>query len=134
MLDVNIQIRGFNRLHFEKRELKAAIRKGAREVQKEARRMIANRAVSGAGDFPGYDTGAMSRSVKVQAGSGGMYAVVSPHKTPEMGDDYYPAYLVYGTSRGLEKRKDFIISALESKRGVVRQMIRRSLVNAIRAV
>ena len=134
MLDVNIQVKGINRLYFDKRELKAAIRLGGREVAKESRRLIANRAVSGAGDFPGFDSGAMSRSLKVKVGSGGMYAVVSPHKTAEMGDDYYPAYLIYGTSRGLEKRKDFVVSAMESKRTMVRMLIRRSLVKAIRAV
>jgi hypothetical protein len=133
MLDVNIQVKGFNRLYFEKRELKAAIRLGGREVAKESRRLIANRAVSSPDDFPGYDTGAMSRAIKVKVGSGGLYAVVSPHKTAEMGGDYYPAYLIYGTKRGLEKRKDFVVSALESKRQMVRMLIRRSLVKAIRS-
>lgn len=133
MLDVNIQIQGFHRLYFDKRELKAAIRKGSREVQKEARRLIANRAVSQAGEFPGMDTGEMSRQIKTKVGSGGFYAKVSPHKSEEMGD-YYPAYLIYGTKRGLEKRKDFITEALANKRGAVRSAIRRSLINAIRAV
>ena len=31
MLDVNIQIKGFSRLYFDKRELRAAIRLGAIE-------------------------------------------------------------------------------------------------------
>jgi hypothetical protein len=134
MLDVNIQVKGINRLYFEKRELKAAIRLGGREVAKESRRLIANRAVSGASDFPGYDSGAMSRAIKVKVSSGGLYATVSPHKTQEMGDDYYPAYLIYGTKRGLEKRKDFVVSALDNKRSMVRMLIRRSLIKALRAV
>lgn len=133
MLDVNIQVRGINRLWFEKRELKAAIRKGGREVQKEARRLISRRAVSGAGELPGMDTGEMRRQVKVKVGSAGMYAVVSPHKSAAMGD-YYPAFLIYGTKRGLEKRKDFIHEAFGKKQYAIRAAIRRSLVGAIRSV
>jgi hypothetical protein len=131
MLDVNIQIRGINRLWFDKRELKAAIRKGGREVQKEARRLISRRAVSGAGELPGMDSGEMRRQVKVKVGSGGMYAVVSPHKSAAMGD-YYPAFLIYGTKRGIEKRKDFIQEAFANKQSAVRSVIRRSLARAIR--
>ena len=134
MLDVNIQIKGFNRLYFDRRELKAAIRLGARAVIKESRRLVANRAVSGADDYPGYDTGAYSRAIKAKVGSGGLYAAVSPHKTAEMGGDYYPAFLVYGTKRGIEKRKDPIVSGLKNKHSVVRLLIKRSLVNAIRAI
>lgn len=133
-MEINIKVKGFDRLWFDKKELKAAIRKGGVVVQKESRRLIASRAISGAGDFPGYDTGAMSRSIKVKVGAGGGYAKVSPHKTPEMGKDYYPAYLVYGTSRGIEKRKDFIVQALDNKRMQIRMAIRLSMIKAIRAV
>lgn len=134
MLDIKINVKGHSSLFFDKKELKSAIRKGGTEVQREARRLISSRAVSGAGDLPGYDTGAMSRSVKTKVGSGGLYAIVSPHKTPEMGNDYYPAYLIHGTSRGIEKRKDFIISALQNKQFAIRLAMRMSLVKSIRAI
>lgn len=134
MIEVNIKVKSFDRLWFDKRELKAAIRTGGKVVQKEARRLIANRAVSGAGEFPGYDTGAMSRAIKVKVGSGGGYAKVAPVKTGEIGKDYYPAYLIQGTSRGLKKRRDFIVQALENKRLQIRLAIRLSMINAIRAI
>jgi hypothetical protein len=132
MNDIRITVDGFNRLHFDKRELKRAFRKGGAVVRKEARRLIASRAVSAAGDFPGYDTGAMSRSIKIKAGSGGGYVRVMPTKTSEMGKDYYPAFLMLGTRRGVRARKDFMVQALDNKQAEIRAAITATL-NAIRA-
>jgi HK97 gp10 family phage protein len=130
MNDTTIKIEGFDRIIFNKREIKAAIRKGGGEVRKEARRLIAKRAISGAGDFPGYVTGAMSRSIKVKVGSGGGYATVAPYKTTEM-KEFYPAFLNYGTSRGLEPRKNFMVAALVNKRSAIRSTISTALRKAL---
>lgn len=92
--------------------------------------MIARRAISGAGELPGYDTGAMSRSIKVKTRNRGLYAVVSPHKTAAMGDDYYPAFLIYGTKRGLKKRMDFIHEAFLHKQLQIRLNIRNAVLKA----
>jgi hypothetical protein len=131
-LDIRITVDGFNRLLFDKRELKKAFRKGGAVVRKEARRLISSRAVSGAGELPGYDSGAMSRSIKVKAGSGGGYVKIMPYKTSEMGSDFYPAFLMIGTSRGLQPRKDFMVQALDNKQVEIRAAIHAALVNAIR--
>jgi hypothetical protein len=128
MSDVNIRIEGFDRILFKKTELKRAIRKGGGVVRQEARRLIARRAISAPGDFPGRDSGAMMRSIKVKVGSGGGYAKVMPYKTPEMGNDFYPAFLNYGTSNGLRPRKNFMVAALDSKQ----MQIRREISNALR--
>lgn len=129
----NIRVRiefGFDRIIYNKREIKAAIRKGGGEVRKEARRLIARRAISGAGEFPGYATGAMSRSIKVKMGSGGGYARIAPYKTAEM-KEFYPAYLEYGTSRGLKPRKNFMLAALDNKEAAVRAAISAALQRAL---
>jgi hypothetical protein len=133
-MEIKIRVKGFKGIDFDKRELKAAIRKGGAVVQKEARRLVARRAISGAGDFPGYDSGAMSRSIKVKVGSGGGYAVVMPFRTTEMGKDFYPPYLIYGTSRGLKKRKDFMQQALINKQAQIRLAIRLSIFRAIKGI
>lgn len=131
-IDVKISIKpSITRLWFEKRELKAVIRKGGRVVQKEARRLIAHRAISKPDQFPGYDSGAMSKSIKVTVGSGGGYAKVMPHKTAAM-EDYYPAFLHYGTRRGLKPRKNYMTEALAKKQGAIKRAIRRALVGAIK--
>ena len=131
MSEIRIDIDGFDRILFKKSELKRAIRKGGAVVRQESRRLIARRAISGAGEFPGRDTGAMMRSIKVKVGSGGGYAKVMPYKTSDMGDDFYPAFLFYGTSRGLEPRKNFMVAALDNKQAAIRAEIRRSLARAL---
>ena len=132
MNDNRITVDGFNRLLFDKRELKRAFRKGGASVLKQSRRLIAWQAISSAGEFPGYDTGAMSRSIKIKVGSGGGYVKVMPYKTSEMGRDYYPAFLMVGTRRGLRPRLNFMTQALEDKQTEIRAAIRASLINAIR--
>lgn len=131
-LDIRITVEGINRLLFDKRELKKAFRKGGAVVAKESRRLIASRAISSAGQFPGYDTGTMSKSIKVKAGSGGGYVRVMPYKTLAMGDDFYPAFLMVGTRNGLRPRKDFMVQALDNKQTEIRAAIHAALVNAIR--
>lgn len=132
-ITTRITVEGFDRIIFSKRELKAAIRKGGALVRTESRRLIAKRAISAPGALPGYDSGAMSRSIKVKAGSGGGYVKVMPYKTSEMGKDFYPAFLEYGTSRGLKARKNFMITALDNKQIAIRSAITAALQNALRA-
>lgn len=143
MIDVKITVEGFTKIHFEKRELKTALRKGGAVVRTEARRLIASKAISGAGDLPGRATGAMQRSIKVNVGSGGGYARIMPYMTPEMRANtqskkypqgvFYPAFLMLGTRRGLKPRKDFMQQALDNKQLEIRSAITASLQNALRA-
>lgn len=132
MTDIKIEYEGFDRILFRKAELKRAIRQGGAVVRAEARRLIAKRAISGPGEFPGRDTGAMMRSIKVKIGSGGGYAKIGPYKTSEM-QDFYPAYLAVGTSRGLKPRKNFMTAALDNKGAAIRARIAQSLRNSLTA-
>ena len=130
MIDPRITVDGFDRVIFQRRELKGALRKGGQIVRRKARRLIARLAVSEAGGFPGYDTGAMSRSIKIVLGSGGGYVRIAPYKTAEM-DEFYPAFLVHGTRRGIEPRKDFMQAALDNKQAECRAAIREALQRAL---
>lgn len=130
--NISMRAEGFDRLMFNRRELKAAIRKGGGEVRREARRLIARRAISAAGEFPGRDSGVMLRSIKVKVGSGGGYAKIAPFKTGDM-KEFYPAFLEYGTSRGLQPRKNFMLAALDNKRAAIRAAISASLRRALQA-
>lgn len=128
-----IRVEGFDRIIYNKREIKAALRKGGAIVRSEARRLIASRAISDPGDFPGYDSGAMSQSIKVQAASGGGYVKIQPFKTAAMGAEFYPAFLAHGTSRGLRPRANFMETALENKREAIRAAITQALSDALTA-
>jgi hypothetical protein len=140
---IEIGVEGFNRIIFDKRQLRKAIKQGGEITKQEARRLIASRAISRAGGLPGYDRGVMDKSIKIKVGSGGGYVKVSPYRTAAMNKattgpndnepNFYPAYLIYGTNRGLKQRKDFMIQALENKRAQVRLAIAYALQNAIRA-
>lgn len=133
MIDIRIDVDGINSIIFNKRELKSAFKKGGAVVRKESRRLIASKAISAAGQFPGYDTGAMSRSIKVKPGSGGGYVKIMPYKTSEMGKDFYPAFLMVGTRRGLQPRKDFMVQALDNKQAEIKSAIRKALQDALQA-
>lgn len=131
-IDVKIFIMpSITRLWFEKRELKSALLKGGRVVQKEARRLVAHRAISKPDQFPGYDSGTLSKSIKATVGSGGGYVKVMPNKTAAM-KEYYPAFLYYGTCRGLKPRKNYMTEALVTHRDAIKRAIRRALVGAIK--
>jgi len=56
-----------------------------------------------------------------------MYARVQPKKTAAMDGDYYPAFLYYGTSRGLKKRANYMEKALKSQRNAIRAAVIASL-------
>ena len=131
IIDIRIHTK-INLLWFDKREITKALKAGGKTIQKEARRLIANRAVSAPGEFPGYDSGAMSKAIAVRASSMGWYVKIMPYRTVAMGDDYYPAYLYYGTSRGLKPRADFMEGAMARKRHAINRAIERALLKTLR--
>lgn len=90
------------RAEFDRKTVNQAIAREAREVRKVARRLIARRAISSAGQFPGRDTGALWRSVKVTTNRQYLFAIIRPVKTPEMGS-FHPYMLLRGTKRRLQK-------------------------------
>ena len=130
IIDIRISTQ-FNLIWFDKREITKGLKAGGKAVQKESRRLIANRAVSSPDDYPGYDSGAMSKAIAVRASSLGWYVTVMPYRTAAMGDDYYPAYLYYGTSN-IARRADFMEGALLTKRHAINRHIHLALLKALR--
>lgn len=132
MLEINATLEGFSRIDFDGKRIRKTMRLLGREVQKEARRLVARRAISGAGDYPGRQTGAMWRAIKYRVSKPGFLVRIQPDKTEEMGKDFYPAYLNYGSKkRNLAKRRNFMTDALESRRDMARSAIKRALKDAL---
>lgn len=129
-ISVYATIEGHSRIDFDKRAIKKVLRKAGGDIRKAARRLVARRAVSSPGDFPGRDTGALLRSIKLKVSSGGFWAKVEPQKTPEM-KSFYPAFLFYGTKRGVAKRGNYMIAALDAQRENVRGQIRDALKHSL---
>jgi hypothetical protein len=97
---------GHERIDFDRKKVRKALRAGGRDVQKEARRLVARRALSGADDAPGRRTGALWRSIKNKVSRSGFLVKVAPQKTSEMGNDFHPAFLYYGVRNGSKRTKD----------------------------
>lgn len=133
MNNIRIKIIGFDRLVFDKRDFKKAIREAGNDVKSKAKRLISRKSVSMANDYPGLRTGVMKKSIKVKIGSGGGYAKVMPYKTAAM-EDFYPAFLHYGTGYGLKPRKNYMVAALDARRAQIKSAFSVWLQNALKAV
>lgn len=130
-LETNVTIDGFSRIDFDKRLVRKSMRTIGRDHQKEARRLIARRAISGAGEYPGRHTGKLWRAVKYKVSRSGFMVVVRPEKTAEM-SFYYPAVLHYGSlKRNLAARKNFMTDALNNRRQNTRAVLRGTLQDAL---
>lgn len=86
---------GFKRIDYDPKVMRKAIKRVAKDVREEARKLISRKAVSLPGTFPGKDTGEMQRSIQIEMSKSGYSAVVRPTQTKEM-KEYYPAFVVYG--------------------------------------
>ncbi len=119
-------------IDFDRKALRKAMREGGAVVRKEARSIVSKRAISQPGEFPGQQTGTLRRAIGIVGrGSKGGWIKVGVRKTPAM-KDFYPAFLFYGSEkRNLAPRANFMQTALQNKREVVRSNIRAALQNAL---
>lgn len=148
-VEVHVGWTGHSRIDFDKKKIRKVMRARGRDVQKEARRLVARRAISQAGDYPGRDSGVLWRSIKAKVSRSGFLVRIAPQKTAEMGKDFYPAYLWYGVRRGatrsknhgrqadtgtgwrIEPRKNYMTEALSRRREVSENAIKNALKDAL---
>lgn len=131
-IEVNATLFGHSRIDFDKKPIKRVLRQQAGEIRKVARRLVARRAISGAGDAPGRQTGTLWRSIRVKVSSGGFWARIAPYKTSEM-KVFYPAFLYYGsTKRNISKRANYMASALTTRRAAAQGAIYQALQGALK--
>ncbi|MBV6287360.1 hypothetical protein [Pseudomonas aegrilactucae] len=99
-LDGYLHIEGFERfddLAFDRRKIRAAMRKAGRLVVQKAQM---NLALGGGQDgYPTSRTGATVDAIKAKLSRSGFLVRVAPAKTSAM-KAYYPAYLHYGVKQG----------------------------------
>lgn len=147
-LETNVTIDGFSRIDFDRRKVRKSMGVIGRDVQKEARRLIARRAISGADEYPGRRTGRLWRAVKYHVSRSGFMVKIQPDKTGEM-KDYYPAYLYYGVRKmrslalakrhkkqpegpyRLAPRANFMTDALDNRSQNTRSVLRNTLQDAL---
>lgn len=128
-LDVGLEFH--KTIDYDRRAMRKALRQGGAAVRKEARRMVSRKAVSSPGEAPGMQTGVLRRAIGIiKVGSRGGWVRVGP-KTLK-GRDFYPAFLFYGSTKtGLEKRGNYMETALITKRDEVRSHIRAALKDSL---
>lgn len=131
-LETNVTLDGFSRIDFDRRKIRKAMQVNGRDVQKAARKLVSRRAISRPGENPGRMTGAMYRSIKYKVSRPGFLVRIAPYKTAEMGDDFYPAYLYYGSTKiNLKERNNFMVEALDKRSNNVRVVLRNALESAL---
>lgn len=130
MFETNVTIEGHSRIDFDRKKIRKAMRSLGADVRKEARRLVARRAISGAGEYPGRQTGRLMRSIKARVSKPGFLVRVAPTKTSEM-KDFYPAFLGYGVRGRIEKRGNYMTDALEHRSANVRNVLRAALQDAL---
>lgn len=131
-IELQVGLQGYKIIDYDRRALRKAMREGAAQVRKEARRIVSRRAISRAGEYPGLRTGRLRRAIGVVGrGSKGGWIKVGVRRTAEM-KDFYPAFLFYGSpSTGLAKRGNFMETALKNRRDSIRGAARAALQNSL---
>lgn len=89
----------FQKIDFNRKEVRAGFARAGREVQREAKRLVSKEARSKRGEYPARMTGALIRSIRVRVSRPGFLVRVAPQKTGAM-SDFYPAFLFYGVKSG----------------------------------
>ncbi|SAL20667.1 hypothetical protein AWB70_01058 [Caballeronia cordobensis] len=139
-VEVHVGWTGHTRIDFDKKKIRKVMRARGRDIQKEARRLVARRAVSAPGEYPGRDTGTLWRSIKSKVSRSGFLVRIAPQKTPEMGGDFYPAFLWYGVRRKggdegsawrIDPRANYMTEALDRRREVSQSTIKAALQDAL---
>lgn len=155
----HVDVEGHTKIDFDRRMVRKALMKGGREIRKEARRLVARKAISKPGENPGKRRGYLQRSIDLVTpfSKTGFWVKVEPttQGIKKSGRIYYPAVLFYGVrgrraARGdkrsqteaarsdrfvsnfsLEPRDNYMVQALDRKREGVRAELRSALQAAL---
>lgn len=128
-----VGLEGFENIklfQFKRGPMRKAFRSAGRLVAKEAKQKI-NARSGGFSNYPAKRTGRLLKSLRVRVSKPGMLVKVFHEKRADQ-QDFYAAYLHYGTSKGLRARDNWIADALADCQGDVRSMLRQGLNEALK--
>lgn len=145
-VDVNVRMEGFDRIDFDMPVVRKGLTAAGKLTKAEARRLVARRAISGRGEFPGKQSGMLMRSITTIS-RGPNWIKIGPTRIAGM-DVFYPAFLYYGVT-GRDRRKDhkaqpkdgkwriaprgnYMAEALRRKRDSVRAVLKAALMDALK--
>lgn len=104
--DVTFHVEGFDqfqKIDFDKSEIKTAMRKVGRIIRNDARRRV-NRSDKSSG-YPKKQTGLLRRSIRFKVSRSGFLVRVAPQMVSGM-KDFYPAFLYYGVRKSPLKGRE----------------------------
>lgn len=141
MNDSGIKVENLSIWDFDRDQLKDEIKDQSTQARKHARRLVARKVISGAGDFPGKDSGLLARSIFVKRFRSGMGFYIT-HKMKDK-QFRYPFVLAYGRKAGvaasgraygaIEPRKDYIAVTVKQRRKSIINAFRKALFDATKA-
>ncbi|KFK95024.1 MULTISPECIES: hypothetical protein [unclassified Serratia (in: enterobacteria)] len=147
---------------FNKARVRRAFVTVGQKVMAESRRIVARRAISKAGEVPGFRTGRLAKSIGYRVPTAtatrpGFMAKIAPNQKGGKGNrlingDFYPAFLWYGVRRGARRgkshkkgasggsnwkiapRKNFMEQALLNKQAWIERVLFEALQSSVRPV
>ncbi len=151
IVQVHATLDGFSRIDFDKKKIRKSMRGIGRNVRKESRRLVARRAISSPGEYPGKHSGKLQKSIKEKVSRSGFMVSIEPRPSDfNGGDNYYPAMLYYGVRVGARRRKDhkkqtlqsayrikprgnFVVDAVENRREMSEAAIMQALKDSFKS-
>lgn len=143
-----LHVAGFEssgQLNYDKREVRKAMQKAGREVQRAAAALVRKKGRSKRDEYPGRGTGRLARSIRYKVSRSGFMVRVAPQKIAGQ-SHFYAAYLGYGVKDGpapssrrerrsggwrIRPRRNYMEAALQARSGRVRALLTRALENAV---
>jgi hypothetical protein len=133
-MDVGLQFH--KTIDYDRKKMRRALNEGAKDVRKEARRLLSRKALAGQpasqpDDAPYMQSGRLMRSIgTIHRGSKGGWVKVGPRTIK--GSVFYPAFLFYGAAKiGLAKRANYMEQALANKAEGIKTRTKSLLADAL---
>ncbi|MFL1501150.1 hypothetical protein ACI77J_09480 [Pseudomonas sp. O64] len=138
-VDGYIHIEGFDqfgREAFDKKKIRAGMRKVGQLVRARARAEVSGS--NGSGNYPMNRTGRLVRSISFKVSRAGFLVKIAPSKTTAM-KRYYPAYLHYGVRKGarpgnewrIKPRGNYMSAALQASNSDIQSILRDAFADAL---
>lgn len=136
---------GLDKLDFNRRKVRAGMRKAGRLVAGQAKMNVS--LARGSDNYPGVRTGKLRNSIDFKLSRSGFLVRIAPKKGDGMAAPYH-AYLYYGVKRGAKRRQDhraqggdgpwrikprknYMVDALDDKAAEIEVILRNTLRDAI---
>lgn len=161
LMNVGVRLEGFDRkLDFDKKQVRAAMKKLGGLLTRDAKKLVSIRAISGRGkkrryqgsapgEFPRKLSGKLSKTIKYKVSKPGFLVRAMP-KPEGLTGKFYPAFLHYGVtgkprrqdhkaqdkdgSWRIAPRKNYMAEALRRNEGTIKTTLHKALINALKII